>query len=259
MNELNKRSGRVGKKPLLKAGKSSIKKAAATVVFVPSTKGSTLLMSMREDEDKMADMTGFRVKYQEAGGSVLTNIFNKDLARGQHCGRTSCPPCDQSEKRENCRSKNIVYESKCKICNPTPSREEDDDHPSGRDNSTPREGIYIGESSRSLHERAVEHVRDAENFSPKSYIMKHWMSKHPDIPSPPQMEFTARYRDCLSRQIGEALRINYSKDNILNSKSEYLQNKISRLTIEEDAWERRERSRLEVEEDKLDKERVEAF
>ena len=84
MNELNKRSGRVGKKPLLKAGKSSIKKAAATVVFVPSTKGSTLLMSMREDEDKMADMTGFRVKYQEAGGSVLTNMFNKDLARGQH-------------------------------------------------------------------------------------------------------------------------------------------------------------------------------
>ena len=60
MNKVNKRSGRVGKKTSLKAGKSIIKKAAATVMFVPSTKGSTLLMSMREDEDKMADMTGFR-------------------------------------------------------------------------------------------------------------------------------------------------------------------------------------------------------
>ena len=41
-----------------------MKQAAATVVFVPSTRGSTLLKSLREDEDKMAEVTGFRVKYQ---------------------------------------------------------------------------------------------------------------------------------------------------------------------------------------------------
>ena len=125
----------------------------------------------------------------------------------------------------------------------------------------PREGIYIREISRSLHERAVEHVRDAENFSPKSHIVKHWMNSHADLPSPPQMEFsiTARYRDCLSRQIGEALRINFTKDVILNSKGEYRSNTISRLTIEEDAWKRRKRSRLEEEQDKMDKERVEVF
>ena len=172
----------------------------------------------------------------------MTNLFDKDLARGQHCGRTPCPPCDQSsDKRENCRSRNIVYESKCKLCNSSPI---DDGDEAGRQNSSPREGIYIGETSRSLHERAFEHVRDAENYSPKSHIVKHWMSKHPEISCPPEMEFsiTARYHDCLSKQIGEALRINFSKDNILNSKSEYLQNKISRITIEEDVWERREKS-----------------
>lgn len=64
---------------------------------------------------------------------------------------------------------------------------------------------------------------------------------------------TSRYRDCLSRQIAEALRINYSKDIILNSKGEYLSNTISRLSIEEDAWERRERCRIEEEEDKMNK------
>jgi hypothetical protein len=58
---------------------------------------------------------------------------------------------------------------------------------------------------------------------------------------------TAMHKDCLSRQIGEALRINYSKDVILNSKGEYLSNTISRLTIEE------------VARDKLDKENVEIF
>ena len=95
----------------------------------------------------------------------------------------------------------------------------------------------------------------------KSHIVKHWMSSHPDIPSPPKMTFTvlAMFKDALSRQISEALRIHYSVDNILNSKSEYMSNKISRLTIEEDAWERKERSRLEEEEEKVAKEEVEKF
>ena len=84
------------------------------------------------------------------------------------------------------------------------------------------------------------------------------MNSHPDLPYPPKMEFsiTARYRDCLSRQIGEALRISFSKDVILNSKGEYMSNTVSRLTIEEDAWERRERSRLEDEHEELVKRRV---
>ena len=173
------------KKVFLKAGKKDkIKRAAATVVFVPSTRGSTLLRSLREEEDKMTEMTSFRVMFQEVGGNLLVNAFDKDLGRGQHCGRVPCPPCDTTEKRVNCRNRNIVYESKCRICNPISSQEEDADQPSGRD-STQREGIYIGETSRSLHERAVEHVRDAENFSPKSHIVKDWMNSHADLPSPP--------------------------------------------------------------------------
>ena len=38
-----------------------------------------------------------------------------------------------------------------------------------------------------------------------------------------------------------------------------MSNTISRLSIEEDAWERKERSRVEEEQDKLDKEEVEKF
>ena len=72
------------KKVFLKDGKA---KDAATVIFVPSTKGSALIMSLKEDEDKMAEITGFRVKYQEAGGDILTNFFSKNLASGKHCGR----------------------------------------------------------------------------------------------------------------------------------------------------------------------------
>ena len=52
---------------------------------------------------------------------------------------------------------------------------------------------------------------------------------------------TTTFKDCLSSQIGEALQIQYSPDIILNSKSEYFDNCITRLTIEESQWERRER------------------
>ena len=74
--------------------------------------------SLRNEDDRMAEITGFRIKYQEAGGSVLNNAFDKNLGKGLHCGRPACPPCDNPGKREDCKSKNLVYESRCYICNP---------------------------------------------------------------------------------------------------------------------------------------------
>ena len=66
----------------------------------------------------MSNINGFRIRFQEAGGSQLKNMFSTDLAKGTHCGRTSCPPCDgPGEKKENCRSKTSVYESCCTVCN----------------------------------------------------------------------------------------------------------------------------------------------
>ena len=180
----------------------------------------------------------------------------------RHGGREECLPCRKPEGRENCKARNIVYESKCKVCNPTTSLAEDghDDQPAGRV-QTSREGIYVGESSRSLHERALEHVRDAQSFSAKSHIVKHWMNSHPSLPEPPEVEFsvTGMFRDCLTRQISEALRINLSKDMLLNSKGEYGGNSVSRLTVQEDAWERRVRDRQEEELEELNKRKVEEF
>ena len=174
-------------------------------------------------------ITGFRVKYQEAGGDILTNFFDKNLASEKHCGRPECPPCMVHDGKVNCKARNIVYESKCLVCNPRSSRQEgggQDVQPSGIDNYSPREGIYVGELSRTLYEHALEHVRDGKAFSAKSHITKHWMNSHPSLPSPPEMEFsiTSRFRDCLSRQIGEALRISHSQDILLNSKAEYMAN-----------------------------------
>ena len=151
-----------------------------------------------------------------------------------------------------------MYESKCLICNPAVDGQ--DDQPSGKE-PAPRVGIYVGESSRSIYEQALEHERDARSFSVKSHIVKHWMTTHPSLPSPPEMEFsvTGRFKDCLSRQISEALRINLSRDVLLNSKGEYGHNNVSRLTVQEDVWERRKNDRLAEEQEELIKKQVEEF
>ena len=37
-------------------------------------------------------------------------------------------------------------------------------------------GIYVGESSRSLHERAKEHEADKRKLSEDSHQIKHWLA-----------------------------------------------------------------------------------
>jgi hypothetical protein len=203
-------------------------------------------------------ITGFGVKFQEAGGTHLVNMFNTDLGKCLHCTRSPCPPCNTNpEKRDNCRAKNLVYESVCMLCNPTIRKEA---AKMGEEVKS-REAIYVGEMSRSLHERALEHQRDARDFSQKSHMVKHWMNYHQEEDSKPpfSLRIVKRYKDCLSRQRGEALMIFYLRDQLLNSKSEYVQNCISRIMVNEEAWERKEQERREEEEERMDKERLEQF
>ena len=78
--DLAKTDRKMRKKGFPKAGKlNKAKRAAATVIFVPSTKGSMQIKSLKEEEEKMAELTGFKVKFQKAGGSKLVNCFDKDL------------------------------------------------------------------------------------------------------------------------------------------------------------------------------------
>ena len=136
-------------------------------------------------------------------------MFSTDTAKGEHCKRTDCQPCGmETERKVNCKKQNLVYESYCTICNPVkPSshQEEKQDEPSIR------EGIYIGETSRTLFERANEHYKDAWDFSEKSHMLKHWMSSHADLDQVPEFRFKilGTFCDCLSRQVSSNPRTNF--------------------------------------------------
>ena len=46
-------------------------------------------------------------------------------------------------------------------------------------------GIYVGESSRSLYERSKEHQKDREDMNEKSHQIKHWLTDHRELATPP--------------------------------------------------------------------------
>ena len=241
----------------------SRKMCTSSVMFVQSTKAGILVNNLKKGELVMSEMTGFKVNYSEAGGTPLGNMFNVDLGKGLHCGREYCPPCDTSEegKRPPCKSRSILYKTECSLCNPTSHPEdhqEEDVQPTG---SRSRSGVYIGETSRSLNERSIEHLADARSFHPGSHIVKHWMEMHQELNKIPPFKFKVKktFKDCLSRQISEAVAIMMTGDSILNGKCEYLRNCIARVKVEEDDIERKKREMFEESEEKERLEAIEKF
>ena len=72
-----------------------------------------------------------------------------------------------------------------------------------------KKGIYVGESARSIYELAAEHRQDAEDRSDDSHMVKHWQIFHRELATPPKfsIQVLGSYRDALSRQVGEDVRI----------------------------------------------------
>ena len=93
--------------------------------------------------------------------------------------------------------------------------------------------LYVGESGRSLHERAQERWNDFNGRKNDSHILKHWLTHHHGQGIPKFKIRVIQYcRDTLTRQVGEAVRINY-RGQTLNSKSGYNRSGLSRLVVEE--------------------------
>ena len=61
------------------------------VMFVPYTRHSELALRMRESEEKMQDLTGYRIKIVERGGTKLMDILHKaNPWAGSDCRRRGC-------------------------------------------------------------------------------------------------------------------------------------------------------------------------
>ena len=129
----------------------------------------------------------------------------------------------------SCTRASVVYENVCATCNPEAGAKElgsiKDDVPT----------LYVGESSRTIFERAREHWKDVSNKPDKSHMAKHQQLVHEGAAPEFVMRAVGFYRTALSRQIGEAVRImrRGGEGMVLNSKSEFDRCKIPRLQLEQ--------------------------
>ena len=93
--------------------------------------------------------------------------------------------------------------------------------------------IYVGETGRSLHEKAKIHWDDFASRKEDSHILKHWVNHHGSQGQPSFKITVVKYcKDALSRQVGEAVRIGF-RGQTLNSKGGYNRSAINRLILEE--------------------------
>ena len=149
-------------------------------------------------------IVGYNTKVVERGGRKLKHLLsNTNPWKGLPCGREECQPCGQpGEKKDDCRNRSITYENVCKKCNPGDMLKKKKEE--NMEDIRPEPSIYVGESSRSLHERAGDHWRDCRNKLEDSHMFKHWMTAHHDDNVPPEFEIrVVKYcSTALERQTG---------------------------------------------------------
>ena len=113
---------------------------------------------------------------------------------------------------------------------------------SGTDNpiSERSKAIYIGETSRPVRSRILEHLRKAKLLSTDSFIVSHWCTSHGTETVQPEFKFKieSSCTDSLSRQIEEAVII--EETGTLNSKSEFGMNHLCRMVVEHNPWDTEE-------------------
>ena len=91
---------------------------------------------------------------------------------------------------------------------------------------------YIGETSRNLFTRGLEHQDKFEKRKPDSFMFNHQEERHPGDQPDYKVSVVGSYRDPLSRQVAEGVLITRCKEEILNSKSEFRQPPIVRVRRE---------------------------
>ena len=213
------------------------KRQPSTVLFVEYSKGGSLQKAVRQVVDKVSDLVGFTMRVTERGGTPLGSLLsNKNLGGGCRCGRLDCKPCMQvGERVENCKTRNILYESECVSCNP----EEGAGGSKTLEDTRSIPSIYVGESARSLYERSCEHWADAEAKKESSHMVEHVNLAHKGEEGGPNFNFKVikSFKTCLERQIAEAVRIQ-KRGGVLNRRGEYNRCGITRLVLDNE-WEKK--------------------
>ena len=215
------------------------------VMFTPYTHQSELAKELRQAETKLEELTGYKLKVVERAGMRLEDLIRKsDPWEGIDCYREACLLCKTKEKTDKnrsqeCTKRSLVYEIWCMDCEKM--EEERIKGEAGENKELEKELLkrkklykYIGETSRSIYERAYEHSMGVDSLHSGSYMLKHNIDMHEGEELDTTrfgvkvLKFT---RTSFERQILESVKLQENTNHfLLNSKSEYNRCAIPRLT-----------------------------
>ena len=115
----------------------------------------------------------------------------------------------------------------------------------------------MGETSRTVQERALEHLGAARRKAEDSHMHKHQMLEHDGEPGRFMFKIVSQHRTALNRQVREAVRIRRRGEidgGVLNSKSEWSRSHIPRLVLE---LEEEDMKKLRLAQEQADREELE--
>ena len=99
---------------------------------------------------------------ERCGVKLKSILWRENPWGGVGCDVKDCPVCEEEEgDRDLCKQTNIIYTNTCKTCK--------------------EQGVntkYIGETSRTLAERALEHHRDRVDTKKTSHMREHEEEQH---------------------------------------------------------------------------------
>ena len=162
-------------------------------IFVPPTPQSELANQLKE------------IAETEAEGGIRFRIIEEE----------DCLPC-RGGKGEggDCRQCGVNYSVECQLC------------PDGS------KSIYHGETARNLYTRWLVHEQNYRLRNAKSFMLKHQEKEHQGRPGRYKAKVTATAKDCLTRQVREAVHLRRSAVPTLNSKTEWHQPALFRIQRE---------------------------
>ena len=218
-------------------------------MFVPYTNHSELAARLRENEQRMEEMTGYRIKIVERGGKQLVDILHKaNPWAGQDCQRDGCLLCRTKKEEglnnsQDCKKRNCVYETECLTCRDRMHAEIEKKYEGASKKEIDemkrmaRRTIYIGETNRSAYERGMEHVRDIDGLKTSSHMLRHLLHAHEEEEAHWHeirfgMKILKSTRSAFNRQIAESVLIQQKRkgNTIMNAKAEYNRCALPRLT-----------------------------
>ena len=196
-----------------------------SILFVTPTPGGVLAKEVERRETELNKNAKERIKIVEKGGLKLKDMLGtKNNVKNSKCNEKSCPLCNKSqfvepstdENQISCITNNVGYRWVCLTCE-----------------ERGKVAVYEGETSRSARIRGAEHLKGLVGKNIDNILYKHRITEHKHEDVKFQMKITKKFKDALTRQANEGVRIyGRPKSESLNRKSEFNHPPIARVVVE---------------------------